>query len=87
MSVMQTSELKTGRIFGDKVLQKIGDVITCFLNDVYGIASRLEADYYYIYCEHQEDYDSILELFQSAISESFPNTAIILRMGVKPWKD
>ena len=76
-----------GRIFGDKVLQKIGDVITCFLNDVYGIASRLEADYYYIYCEHQEDYDSILELFQSAISESFPNTAIILRMGVKPWKD
>jgi EAL domain-containing protein (putative c-di-GMP-specific phosphodiesterase class I)/FixJ family two-component response regulator len=76
-----------GRIFGDKVLAKIGDIISTFLGSVNGIASRYEADIFYIYCEHQEDYEGLLEHFQSDIDKSFTNVSIILRMGVKPWRE
>lgn len=76
-----------GRIFGDKVLQRIGDSISAYLSSQNGIASRYEADNFYIYCEHQDNYQAMLDYIQSDINESFASVSIILRMGVKPWME
>ena len=75
-----------GREFGDEVLRVIGSEIRAFLRESEGIASRIEADRFDIYCIHQNDYASLLERFQKKVSEISPNISIHLRMGVKEWQ-
>ena len=74
-----------GRDFGDSVLKRIGDEIRAFLAENDGIASRVEADRFDIYCVHQEDYRPLLERLQNAVNSISPNVNIHLRMGIKPW--
>ena len=75
-----------GRDFGNHILQIIGDEIQAFLSENKGIASRLEADRFYILCSPQEDYQALLDRFQSRIDEHSPNVNVRLRMGVKRWE-
>ena len=75
-----------GREFGDEVLRVIGSEIRAFLRESEGIASRIEADRFDLYCIHQNDYASLLERFQKKVSEISPNISIHLRMGVKEWQ-
>ena len=74
-----------GRDFGDDVLRLIGNEVRAFLAETDGIASRLEADHFDIYCVHQPDYRALLARFQEKVNELSPNVSIQLRMGVKPW--
>ncbi len=74
-----------GRDFGDDVLRIIGNEIRAFLAETEGIASRLEADRFDIYCAHREDYGALLERFQKKVNSISPSVNIRLRMGVKPW--
>ena len=74
-----------GRDFGDDVLRIIGNEIRAFLAETEGIASRIDADRFDIYCVHQEDYYALLERFQSKVNSISPNVDIHLRMGVKTW--
>ena len=76
-----------GREFGDKVLCCIGDEIRTILSEIFGIASRLEADRFNIYCEYQGDYRAILDRIQSKVDELSERVDIHLRMGVMPWSD
>lgn len=71
-----------GREFGDHVLGFLGNEISSFLQDKKGIASRLEADRFAIYVEHQEDYKAILNMFQERLSTFSPSVSLRLRMGV-----
>ena len=71
-----------GRDFGDTVLRLIGDEIRAFLSQTEGIASRIEADRFNIYCVRQEDYRALLDRFQEAVNRITPNVSIHLRMGV-----
>ena len=49
-----------GRDFGDRVLRIIGDELHVFLKGSDGLASRVEADRFDIYCVKQPDYEARL---------------------------
>lgn len=71
-----------GRQYGDKVLKVIREEIRCIMNENDGIACRCEADNFYIYIEHQKDYDAILNRIASAVERETGNSRINLRMGI-----
>ena len=83
----QTINALNGRDFGDDVLRLIGNEIRAFLGETQGIASRIEADRFDIYCLHQTDYRALLNRFQEKVSSLSRSTRIHLRMGVKPWRE
>ena len=76
-----------GRDFGDEVLQIIGREIGDFLAETEGIASRIVADRFDIYCAHQDDYRALLDRLQNKVNGIAPNVSIRLRMGVMPWRE
>ena len=73
--------------FGDNVLRLLGNEIRAFLGGTKGIASRIEADRFDIFCLHQDDYEAILDRFQQKVDSISKNASIRLRMGVKPWRE
>lgn len=75
-----------GRDFGDSVLRELGEAIQEFLAKTEGIASRVEADRFDIYCLHRDDWQAQLEYFQARLDSLLHNGNIHLRMGVKPWQ-
>jgi len=76
-----------GRDFGDEVLRTIGDEIGIFLTETEGLAGRIEADRFDIYCLPQPDYLALLERIQDRANTISPNVSIHLRMGVKPYRE
>ena len=76
-----------GREFGNEVLRTIGAEVRAFLATTNGIASRVEADRFAIYCVAQPDYAALLRRFQDRVSRGFPNVSVRLRMGVMPWRE
>ena len=75
-----------GREFGNRVLRALGDEIRAFLAETEGIASRVEADRFYIFCERQDDYQALLDRFQAKAGGLSRRASIRLRMGVSPWR-
>ena len=76
-----------GREFGDNVLRSLGEEIKAFLKEVDGIAGRIEADRFDIYCKHVENYQALLDRFQEKLNELSRSASIRLRMGVMPWQE
>ena len=76
-----------GREFGDLVLGRIGEAIREFLGGTEGIASRIEADRFEIYCVSQPDYRAVLDFLQEKAGTISRKVNIQLRMGVKPWQE
>jgi len=76
-----------GPDFGDEALQLLGREIQSFLKDTEGIASRIEGDRFNIFCPRQEDYQALLQRFQSALDKLVRNVSLRLRMGVMPSQE
>ena len=76
-----------GREFGDQVLQSLGKEIRDFLSRTEGIGGRFEGDRFDIFCLPQENYQALLDRFQSRLRTMYPNASIRLRMGVAPWQE
>ena len=76
-----------GREFGDHVLRTIGGEIMDFLSKTEGIASRIEADRFDIFCLHREDYHDVLGRLQKAVNAMSDRVNVRLRMGAKPWSE
>ncbi len=76
-----------GREFGDEVLRIIGGEIRIFLSENDGIASRIEADRFQLFCRQQESYEALLKRFQDRVNREQPDVNIHLRMGVSPWME
>ena len=76
-----------GREFGDSVLRTLGREIKLFLNETWGIAGRIEADRFVIYCKQPVDYQSLLNRLQSRLDGLSRNASVQLRMGVMPWQE
>ena len=74
-----------GRDYGDGVLRALGQEISSFLKEHEGIASRIEADRFEMFCGGCEDYHVALARFQKAVNSLTDSVSIRLRMGVKPW--
>lgn len=72
-----------GRNFGDKVLAKIADTLRNILSDTMdGYACRYEADKFYLYSTHINDYESIRNRITYEINSLGENTQIRIRIGV-----
>ena len=76
-----------GRAFGDEVLRTIGREIQAFLGETEGIAARIEADRFGVFCVHQPDYNAVLKRIQKKVDAMSPNVNIHLRLGVGPWNE
>lgn len=77
----------SGREFGDEILRLLGNEIRVFLGENKGIASRLEADQFAIYCRGQKDYQELLDHLQSKADGLSRDSSISLRMGVNLWRE
>ncbi len=73
-----------GRAFGNSVLRTLGSAIRDYLAGTDGIACRMEADLFCIYCLHCEDYHALLNYLQRTLNDLSIRVAIRLRMGVCP---
>ncbi len=71
-----------GRKEGDKALICIADTLSELLDEMHGIGSRTEADYFYIYNENNDDYDKVLHRLLDSLSKEMPSAHVRLRMGV-----
>ena len=70
-----------GRDFGDDVLRFIARHIRDFLETTDGIACRMDADIFYVFCRHQESYDAILAKLQSGLDQLTGTVHIRVRLG------
>ena len=71
-----------GKAFGNEVLCTIADGIREILHDSEGIACRYDADVFYVYLPHREDYAPVHEALKSKLLALLKATEIRLRIGV-----
>ena len=77
------NELK-GRSFGDSVLMAIADGIRTILASGTGggLACRYDADTFYLYLPHTENYKSLIEAIDARLASLLKPTEMRLRVGV-----
>ena len=73
-----------GRSFGDKALCAIGEGVLTAARACGGVASRVNADSFYMYIEHQKDYEFIKNTIYDKIFDRLENTDFRIRIGVYP---
>ena len=73
-----------GRPVGDRVLVAIAEGIRGFLSDYEGLACRYEADTFFIYLAHQEDYEKLVTIIEDKIHGVSTGLHVRLRIGVYP---
>ncbi len=71
-----------GRNFGDEILNAMADGIRKVLLKTGGIAGRNEADCFYLYIPHMDDYGVFLQKINEALSAFLKPSEIRLRLGV-----
>ena len=76
-----------GRDEGDRVLSYIGELISERLSGLRGIACRSESDTFFIFCERQEEYESLIEEIQTKLSTFTKSRSLRLRAGVYSCED
>lgn len=78
-----------GRKFGNEVLKKIADTLRNLLSDeVDGYACRYDADMFFLYCTHLEDYELVRsKLMDELAGLGEDNKRIRIRLGVYPDVD
>ncbi|WP_316637405.1 EAL domain-containing protein [uncultured Ruminococcus sp.] len=71
-----------GRDEGDRVLAYIGELISEKLSELRGIACRSESDTFFLFCERQEEYESLMEEMQSKLAAFAKSRSLRLRAGI-----
>lgn len=71
-----------GRKEGDRVLGRFGELIADMLSDIRGIACRSESDTFFVFCERQETYESLVEQMQEKLAEFTRSRSLRLRAGI-----
>ncbi len=71
-----------GRTFGNEVLNAMAEGIRKALLKTGGIAGRNEADSFYLYIPHQDDYGIVIQKITEALSSLLKPSEIRLRFGV-----
>jgi len=71
-----------GRLFGDTVLTCIAGQINRVLDETEGIACRCEADCFYVYMAHRDNYNSMLNRIVTELNEVTGHSRFSVRMGV-----
>ena len=76
-----------GRGYGDKVLEAVGEKIRQLLEDIEGIAGRAEADNFYLYLRHQDNFEDRLHDMGDKVRNELEKTSIWLRMGIFDYEN
>ncbi|MBO4337044.1 MAG: EAL domain-containing protein [Lachnospiraceae bacterium] len=71
-----------GRQAGDEVLTQIAGILKKIFERNIFIGSRPDADYFYLYLEHREDYESVFPRLQQELSWVSQIPRIRLRIGI-----
>ena len=71
-----------GRTYGDEVLVAVADKIRELLGKIEGIAARSDADNFFIYIRHQDDFELLLHQMGESVRHDKEKTSIWLRMGI-----
>ena len=72
-----------GKQYGDSILSRIGKRVRQISREIGGVCCRRDADTFYIYCPHLEDYDDILtKASEGLVDEDVSENRVRLRMGV-----
>ena len=71
-----------GRDFGDSALRLLGRAIKEFLYTTDGLGCRQEADAFYLYCVHRDNYDDVLAQMEEGLSSLTRTVRLRLRIGV-----
>ena len=72
-----------GKQYGDSVLARIGKRVRQLSREIGGVGCRRDADTFFIYCPHREDYGSILDkASEGLVDEDVSENRVRLRMGV-----
>ena len=74
-----------GRPYGNFVLSKIGKALKEELASMNAIACRADADTFYVFADHQEDYVTFCEKIDTVISGLFQTNNIRIRYGL--WEN
>ena len=73
-----------GRVGGNTLLRAVGDALNEYLQDKPGVAARAEADTFYLFFPHTDDYEPLLEQIREKI-RTVPNSSTVrIRLGVCP---
>ena len=73
-----------GRSYGDKVLCTIADGVRSFARGCGGVACRDNADCFYIYIEHQDNYDYLTKILADGLIDITDKHDIHFRIGIYP---
>ena len=73
-----------GREYGDETLKRLAKQISSFLSGAKGIATRVEADSFFLFCKQREDYAAVLAQLQEGVNAEDRSSGLRLRMGVAP---
>ncbi|WP_026523119.1 two-component system response regulator [Butyrivibrio sp. VCB2001] len=73
-----------GRVFGDTVLKSMAEGVRTVARAYGGVACRHNADSFYLYIEHQKDYDYLKKTILDKLGEVMNNINAKLRIGVYP---
>ncbi len=76
-----------GRDEGDRVLATIGELISEKLSELRGIACRSESDTFFLFCERQQEYESLMEEMQSKLAAFAKSRSLRLRAGIYSCED
>ena len=74
-----------GRPFGDLMLSKIGKALQKELPSMNGIACRANADTFYVFATHQDDYSKLQATLRSVITDVFKMNNVRIRYGL--WEN
>ena len=74
-----------GRSFGNMVLAKIGETLQEELVSMKAIGCRANADTYFVFAEHQNDYTHLCEKLDDVISNFFQMNNVRIRYGL--WEN
>lgn len=76
-----------GKAFGDEVLVALGDGIRQAAHKGFGIGCRCEADLFYLFLNHTNDYNWVYNILMERLHQVGRVNNIRLRMGVYPNMD
>ena len=73
-----------GRVFGDTVLKSMAEGVRTVARAYGGVGCRHNADSFYLYIEHQKDYEYLKKTILDKLGEVMNNINAKLRIGVYP---
>ena len=71
-----------GKQYGDSVLARIGSRVRTIAREIGGVACRSNADVFFLYCPHREDYEDLLARASEGLGGEDAANRVRLRMGI-----